>query len=179
MHLVACIWHKERFSLSLSSLQYHLFNSDFYWTVLCLWVFFEFAEAKMEEAGSSTRRRGRKAKGPFLDGKKIGLPDGWYYEQRPRTSVKYIGKIDQVVSSFDFFWSIWLFIALKVVIKNKILLCMLFILLGLWWEIWASFIYGSYIYSGYILDYSLVKWQSSRYPPNYCKLQITVFLFKM
>lgn len=49
----------------------------------------------MEEASSSTRRRGRKAKGPFLDGKKIGLPDGWYYEQRPRTSVKYIGKIDQ------------------------------------------------------------------------------------
>lgn len=49
----------------------------------------------MEGAGSSTPRRGKKAKGPFIDGKKIGLPDGWYYEQRPRTSAKYIGKIDQ------------------------------------------------------------------------------------
>ncbi|KAK9985278.1 hypothetical protein SO802_030229 [Lithocarpus litseifolius] len=31
----------------------------------------------------------------FVDGKDYGLPEGWIVEQRPRTSAKYFGKLDQ------------------------------------------------------------------------------------
>ncbi|EOY07521.1 Uncharacterized protein TCM_021933 [Theobroma cacao] len=31
----------------------------------------------------------------YIEGQRCGLPEGWYVEQRPRTTPKYIGKIDQ------------------------------------------------------------------------------------
>ena len=34
----------------------------------------------------------------YIDGQGYGLPEGWQVEKRPRTSPKYIGKVDQVVS---------------------------------------------------------------------------------
>lgn len=39
----------------------------------------------------------------YFDGRPYGLPEGWIVEQRPQTSLKYFGKIDQVYSVTNFF----------------------------------------------------------------------------
>ena len=37
----------------------------------------------------------------FVDGREYGLPEGWIVEQRPRTSAKYFGKLDQVIALYS------------------------------------------------------------------------------
>lgn len=43
------------------------------------------------------------AKVTIVDGRDYELPMGWLVEQRPRTSLKYLGKVDLVSSSFFLF----------------------------------------------------------------------------
>lgn len=49
------------------------------------------------------QRRMMRSKQNLKDATPLGLPEGWYYEQRPRTNVNYVGKVDQVASSLNFF----------------------------------------------------------------------------
>lgn len=47
----------------------------------------------------STSENDQVAMVQFVQGTLYGLPKEWVVEQRPRTSLKYLGKIDQVIAS--------------------------------------------------------------------------------
>ncbi|KAK9194992.1 hypothetical protein WN943_003108 [Citrus x changshan-huyou] len=50
---------------------------------------------RMVPALDQKPRRGKGPRGPLIDGRRIGLPEGWMFEQRQRTHANYKGKIDQ------------------------------------------------------------------------------------
>ena len=60
---------------------------------------------RMVPALDQKPRRGKGPRGPLIDGRRIGLPEGWMFEQRQRTHANYKGKIDQVAPTLNFFLS--------------------------------------------------------------------------